>query len=538
MATIGNSPQEKTVIRMEARKSFSLGLLLRTEVNAAIDVTNAVITLVVSKRNPDNSVVPVIDMTAEHVAPAAGHVRFEIQASDTDLEVREYYMTITMRKDGYSSVLAKGVAEILPNTETVSTAHEYDGVPDTSTLAVWLKRRNVIKIHTVPVVTKGNKGDTGGGVFEYAGPVGTGNPGPGKFSYTMTPGLAVVSLSAQDVYGSDLSEWYARLDGITGNSTGTLSIHGSEDDITDVLYVSKVIDRGSWVELHVSDMNGETPVTGRLYSILPVKDGERGRDGDKGGVRYDFDMALTREMPSAGTVRFNSTVANTTTSIFISNSSVYGTDVVNWLRAPQTSTGAPKGAIQLTGNAQQSNTLAIYDIYDVVAHEGWTEYQVTHVSGTMPVDEQELVVQVFRTADFTETRESVTKTVTLVPQPGFSVYRVPDQWNGVVPLAHGFRLYRVAANSPCRIRLYSSFASRDADYARWRGTDPGANTGLLLDVCLIPEVLDLKLSPLVDGISLESRATTNVAANVERYGTSTDPVTFTLYYLRTERRDG
>ena len=538
MATIGNSPQEKTIIRMEARKSFSLGLLLRTEVNAAIDVTNAVITLVISKRNPDNSVVPVIDMTAEHVAPAAGHVRFEIQASDTDLEVREYYMTITMRKDGYSSVLAKGVAEILPNTETVSTAHEYDGVPDTSTLAVWLKRRNVIKIHTVPVVTKGNKGDTGGGVFEYAGPVGTGNPGPGKFSYTMTPGLAVVSLSAQDVYGSDLSEWYARLDGITGNSTGTLSIHGSEDDITDVLYVSKVIDRGSWVELHVSDMNGETPVTGRLYSILPVKDGERGRDGDKGGVRYDFDMALTREMPSAGTVRFNSTVANTTTSIFISNSSVYGTDVVNWLRAPQTSTGAPKGAIQLTGNAQQSNTLAIYDIYDVVAHEGWTEYQVTHVSGTMPVDEQELVVQVFRTADFTETRESVTKTVTLVPQPGFSVYRVPDQWNGVVPLAHGFRLYRVAANSPCRIRLYSSFASRDADYARWRGTDPGANTGLLLDVCLIPEVLDLKLSPLVDGISLDSPASVNVAANVERYGNATGPVTFTLYYLRTERRDG
>ena len=538
MATIGNSPQEKTIIRMEARKSFSLGLLLRTEVNAAIDVTNAVITLVISKRNPDNSVVPVIDMIAEHIAPAAGHVRFEIQASDTDLEIREYYMTITMRKDGYSSVLAKGVAEILPNTESDSTAHEYDGVPDTSTLAVWLKRRNVIKIHTVPVVTKGNKGDAGGGVFEYAGPVGTGNPGPGKFSYTMVPGLAVVSLSAQDVYGSDLSEWYARLDGITGNGTGTLSVHGSEDDITDVLYVSKAIDRGSWVELHVSDLNNEGPTAGRLYSILPVKDGERGRDGDKGGVRYDFDMAHTREMPSAGTVRFDSAAANTTTSIFISNSSVYGTDVVNWLRAPQTSTGAPKGAIQLTGNVQQSNTLAIYDIYEVIAHEGWTEYQVTHVSGTMPVDEEELVVQVFRTADFTETRESVTKTVTLVPQPGFSVYRVPDQWNGVVPIAHGFRLYRVAADKPCRIRLYSSLASRDADYARWRGTDPAANTGLLLDVCLTPEVLDLKLSPLVDGISLESPATTNVAANVERYGDATGPVTFTFYYLRTERGDG
>ena len=536
MATIGNSPQEKTVIRMEARKSFSLGLLLRTEVNAAINVTGAVITLVISKRNPDNSVVPVIDMTAEHIAPAAGHVRFEIQASDTDLAVREYYMTITMRKDGYSSVLAKGVAEILPNTETDATAHDYDGVPDTSTLAVWMKRRNVIKIHTVPVVTKGNKGDAGGGVFEYAGALGTGNPGPGKFAYTMNPGVVVLSLSAQDVYGSDLSEWFARLNGITGESSGTLSIHGYEDDITDVLYVTKAIDRGTWVELHVSDLNGESPTAGRLYSILPVKDGDKGRDGDKGGVRYDFDAVQTLEAPPAGTVRFDSATANTVTSIFISNNSVYGTNVVNWLRSPQVSTGSPKGTIQLTGNERTSDTFAVYDIYEVVAHSDWTEYQVTYVSGTMPADEQPLVAQVLRTADFTETRESVTRTVTLVPQPGFSVYNVPDQWHGVIPLAHGFRLYRVSADSPCRIRLYSSLVSRDADYARWRGTDPGANTGLLLDVCLIPEVLDLKLSPLVDGISLETPATTDVAANVERYGDATGPVTLTLYYLRTERR--
>ena len=530
MATIGNSPQEKTVIRMEARKSFSLGLLLRTEVNAAIDVTGAGITLVISKRNPDNSVVPVINMTAEHVAPRAGHVRFEIQASDTDLEIREYYMTITMRKDGYSSVLAKGVAEILPNTETAATAHEYDGVPDTSTLAVWLKRRNVIKIHAVPVVTKGNKGDAGGGVFEYAG-VGTGNPGAGRFSYSATNGATTVSLNAVDFYGSDLSEWYTRL------QPGTISVHGGEASTTDLFRVTSVLDHGTWLALTVTDLGGVAPAVGELYSILPIKDGERGRDGDKGGVRYDFSTALNDD-PTAGKVRFNSSTVNGTTRIGISNSSVYGKNVVNWLRAPQTSTGAPKGAIQLTGNAQQSTTLAIYDIYEIIEHSGWTEYLVTYVSGTKPAANEPLVVQVFRTADFTETRELVTRTVTLVSQPGFSVYTVPDQWHGVIPLAHGFRLYRVAADKPCRIRLYSSVASRDADYARWRGTDPAANTGLLLDVCLIPEVLDLKLSPLVDGISLDSPATVNVAANVERYGTATGPVTFTLYYLRTERRDG
>lgn len=185
MATIGNTPQERLVFRIEARKSWSLGILLKASTGAAIDVTDAVISLVVSKKNPEGPVIPpeppeeeggdeelppaepgfappVIDMEAIPVTAVGGHVRFHLQAEDTDLASGEYETAITMRSGGYSLVLAKGVTEILPNSETASVDHTYVGSPeDAGLLELWLRRRNVIKIVAPPVFTKGNQGDKG-----------------------------------------------------------------------------------------------------------------------------------------------------------------------------------------------------------------------------------------------------------------------------------------------------------------------------------------------------------------------------------------
>lgn len=157
MATLGNTPQERLFLRMEARKSFSLGLLLRTEIGAGIDLTDAEISLVITEQRPDSLNHPVISMVAEPIDPTVGHVRFHIQAADMDLNPGEYYTTITLRSpDGYSVVLAKGVTEVMPNTEMGSIGYSYDSVGDVSTLGIWLKRRNVIKLHVGAVVSNGH----------------------------------------------------------------------------------------------------------------------------------------------------------------------------------------------------------------------------------------------------------------------------------------------------------------------------------------------------------------------------------------------
>ena len=157
MATLGNTPQERLFLRMEARKSFSLGLLLRTEIGAGIDLTGAEISLVITEQRPDSLNYPVISMVAEPIDPTVGHVRFHIQAADMDLNPGEYYTTITLRSpDGYSVVLAKGVTEVMPNTEMGSIGYSYDSVGDVSTLGIWLKRRNVIKLHVGAVVSNGH----------------------------------------------------------------------------------------------------------------------------------------------------------------------------------------------------------------------------------------------------------------------------------------------------------------------------------------------------------------------------------------------
>ena len=200
MATIGNIPQERLVLRAAARKSWALGLYLKTDEDHTIDVTDAVFSLVVSRVNPAEDELPVIDMLAVPIAPEVGHVRFHLQATDTDLDAEEYNSTITMRSGGYSVVLAQGPFEITENTETESTLFDYDEVMDAGLLEVWLHRRNVIKIVAPTVMTKGNKGDKG----DQGDQGDQGDPGVG-----LAPGGAVGSIPVKTALADYVTGWGA-----------------------------------------------------------------------------------------------------------------------------------------------------------------------------------------------------------------------------------------------------------------------------------------------------------------------------------------
>jgi hypothetical protein len=197
VATTSNTPQERLVLRAAARKSWALSIQLFTETGARIDVTDAVITLVAAIVSPGGDITPVLEATAEPIAPMSGHVRFNLQADDTDLDAAEYDVTITMRTDGYSVPLAIGVLEIVPNTETDSVNYDYDDAEDASKLEIWLKRRNVIKISAPTIQSKGNTGETGP-----QGPVGPAGPG-------LAPGGAPGSVAIKHSYDDYDTTWAA-----------------------------------------------------------------------------------------------------------------------------------------------------------------------------------------------------------------------------------------------------------------------------------------------------------------------------------------
>lgn len=106
--------------------------------------------------------------------------------------------------------------------------------------------------------------------------------------------------------------------------------------------------------------------------------------------------------------------------------------------------------------------------------------------------------------------------------------------SGTVTLtgAAAFRVYKVAGDRACRVRLYTTTAKRDADASRAIGVDPTGDHGLLMDVVLTASVLSLELSPIVDGYLPGTAGTLPIT--IDNLSGSTGTVTATLTYVRAE----
>ena len=157
---LGNGPEQETTLRLQARKSFALGLFIQSRNGTPFDITDAIITMVVRKNvrstdvNDSNNLI--VNSTARLAAPIAGLARFELQANDLDFPAGIYQYTITMLYQGYSTVLVNGELELEQNTEFNSTTSTYDPLDTSSSaLEVVLHNQHVIKVATGPTLAPG-----------------------------------------------------------------------------------------------------------------------------------------------------------------------------------------------------------------------------------------------------------------------------------------------------------------------------------------------------------------------------------------------
>lgn len=150
MAYLGNSPGQATILRVEARKSFALGLHLRDPKNRPVDLTGCTLTIVARE-------VPITAESENFLAedalavvpdPTTGYARFEIQAASLDQKPGEYpYAIVLQTAEGYSSVIVKGVLDIQQNTEFDSVHYAYEGVNAPQSLTVLLREANSINVY-------------------------------------------------------------------------------------------------------------------------------------------------------------------------------------------------------------------------------------------------------------------------------------------------------------------------------------------------------------------------------------------------------
>lgn len=149
MSYLGNSPGQATVLRLEARKSFVLGVLLCDPRARPVDLTGCTLTIV-AKKDPaadDSENLLAADATAQVDLPRDGYGKFSIQAASLDHAPGEYHYAIVLRTaEGHSSVLVKGVIDLQQNTEHDSTSVTFAGVNAPQTLSVLISERNIIRV--------------------------------------------------------------------------------------------------------------------------------------------------------------------------------------------------------------------------------------------------------------------------------------------------------------------------------------------------------------------------------------------------------
>lgn len=103
-----------------------------------------------------------------------------------------------------------------------------------------------------------------------------------------------------------------------------------------------------------------------------------------------------------------------------------------------------------------------------------------------------------------------------------------------ITLSQGYRLYSIQTSRPARVELYDTAAQMTADATRAFGAAPDSAAGVAFDYITPAAATTYTLSPLVEGVNLESSPSAAISMRVTNMDVSTGTVTVTLVWIRTE----
>lgn len=160
MSALGTtSPAGETLITAEARKSFSFALWIKDHAGRMLDITDCTIRIIVKKpryKSADDTDNLIFNSEADLVSPTHGYARFNLQASDLDHKPGEYPYSIVLWDGGYSSVLAKGVLDLRPNTEFDSSDLTYSPDQPVTAMQVMMRGRVSVEVRAGSTLAPGS----------------------------------------------------------------------------------------------------------------------------------------------------------------------------------------------------------------------------------------------------------------------------------------------------------------------------------------------------------------------------------------------
>lgn len=159
MPQLNNGPEQFTVLQLQARKSFALGIFVVDKNEHPLDINAATLRIVMRKKTSsavnDDSANLIQNSQAINVAPLVGYARFNLQASDLDHTPGEYEFGVTLISEGYSQLIIAGVVDLVQNPEFSSLSESYNDVATVTNLTVQLRDSASIKVSVGPGLAPG-----------------------------------------------------------------------------------------------------------------------------------------------------------------------------------------------------------------------------------------------------------------------------------------------------------------------------------------------------------------------------------------------
>jgi len=149
--------------------------------------------------------------------------------------------------------------------------------------------------------------------------------------------------------------------------------------------------------------------TGEVWQTVTTRVGSQ---GDKGGLRYNFDSSVVMTEPSTGKIRFNNAIISTVSSIAVNSSTIEGSDVSEYFIAlAESLTNEPsiiKYYLIITSNVNEDPTYTIFAVKDIQDNGAWLEFDAEYITGTIPDNNDTLSISLSRVGDTGDTGPATT----------------------------------------------------------------------------------------------------------------------------------
>ena len=128
--------------------------------------------------------------------------------------------------------------------------------------------------------------------------------------------------------------------------------------------------------------------------------GPTGAGGDRAGVRYRFSTSTGDSDPGVGTFRYNQSTIAGVSFIYIDNQDIPGVVQTSWYDTWDetiTINTVVKGTLIIQGKESTNNVTNIFNVVgNLTAAAGYYKVPVVHISGTLPTNNAEHVIQFSR----------------------------------------------------------------------------------------------------------------------------------------------